>query len=254
MASTTIPVITIDGLAASGKGTVASRVAGTLGWNLLDSGLFYRVVAFLVDQRNIPITDLGQIADMISDRVYFVYSNAGVSASTNDPSTEDGHRETFVVSDSQRQGYVRWNGQDITVQVRSDRISKLAALVAASEPIRKVLRPKQRERRQPPGLVADGRDMGTVIFPDAPLKIFLEATLQVRVQRRIEQLGLRGTPAEIQQIRSTMSERDNRDRLRDVAPAVPATDAIVINSSMHSVQETVAKVVAYAATRQLVEP
>ena len=250
--NSSVPVITIDGLAASGKGAVASRVADTVGWNLLDSGLFYRVVAFLVDQYQISLNDEAPIVDMIRDETKFVYSNAGVSVATLPSASASPSQNTFIVGDAQREGYVRWNGADITKRVRSDQISKIAARVAASEQIREVLRPKQRQRRQPPGLVADGRDMGTVIFPDAPLKVFLEASLEVRVARRIRQLGLEQTPAGINRIERTMRDRDSRDTLRDVAPAVPATDAVRVDSSQQTLEETVAFVIDLAQERNIV--
>lgn len=247
-----VPVITIDGLAASGKGSVASEVATRLGWNLLDSGLFYRVVAFLVERYRLSLQDLNPIVEKIVKTTRFIYSNAGVSVATAESHGEADPQNTFVVEDAQRVGYVRWNGNDITKEVRSDHISKIAARVAASEEIREVLRPKQRERRQPPGLVADGRDMGTVIFPDAPLKIFLEASLAVRVSRRIRQLGLVETKAEFQQIEKTMQERDDRDTLRKVAPAVAAVDAISLDSSNQTLAETVEAVVSLAKERKIV--
>lgn len=247
-----VPVITIDGLAASGKGSVASEVATRLGWNLLDSGLFYRVVAFLVNRYRLSLNDVSPIVELINQSTQFVYSNAGVSVATSSSNSEAHTQNIFLLDDSQRVGYVRWNGNDITRKVRSDQISKIAARVAASEQIREVLRPKQRERRQPPGLVADGRDMGTVIFPDAPLKIFLKASLAVRVSRRIRQLGLTETEAEFQRIEKTMQERDNRDTLRKVAPAVAAVDAISLDSSDQTLSETVEVVINLAKERKIV--
>jgi len=247
-----VPVITIDGLAASGKGSVACEIATRLGWNLLDSGLFYRVVAFLVDRYGLSLHDVSPIVGMINQTTQFVYSNAGVSVATSTSNSKVQTQNIFILDDSHRVGYVRWNGNDITKEVRSDHISKIAARVAASEQIRKVLRPKQRERRQPPGLVADGRDMGTVIFPDAPLKIFLEASLAVRVSRRIRQLGLTETKTEFQRIEKTMQERDNRDTLRKVAPAVAAVDAISLDSSDQTLAETVEVVINLAKERKIV--
>lgn len=247
-----VPVIAIDGLAASGKGTVASRVATTLGWNLLDSGLLYRITAFLVRQLEIDVDDEQAIKKLLTHRVKISHFNAGINATQQDWLKQsmldtDG---VFVLSDSQRQSFVRWNGKDITKIVRSDPISRIAARVAASSGVRETLVPIQRQRRIPPGLVADGRDMGTVIFRDAELKIFLTASLEKRVQRRLQQMGL--PDSEFPQIRDLMDERDRTDSLRDVAPAIPAEDSLLLDSSNLSINQTVKQVLQLASERSLV--
>lgn len=245
-------MIAIDGLAASGKGTVASEVATKLGWNLLDSGLLYRITAFLVEELAIDIDDDEAIEALLTHRVKISYFDAGINAIQQDWLSESMVRDDRVVvlSDSLRQSYVRWNGNDITGVIRSDPISRIAARVAASPRVRRMLIPIQRRRRKVPGLVADGRDMGTVIFPDAQLKIFLEATPDTRARRRLQQLKL--PDLEIQKIRDLMEERDQKDSLREVAPAIPAEDSVCLDSSNLSIEETVAEVFKLAQKRQLV--
>ena len=247
-----IPVIAIDGLAASGKGTVASEVATKLRWNLLDSGLLYRITAFLVKELGIDVDDIESIEALLSHRVEFKYFNAGIDASQQDwlsqsMVTDD---SVFVLSDSLRRSYVRWNRNDITETVRSDPISRLAARVAASPRVRQVLVPIQRQRRKSPGLVADGRDMGTVIFPDAQLKIFLEATVDTRARRRLKQLNL--PESEFQRIREMMEERDGKDTVRTVAPAIPAKDSVRLESSNLTIEQTLAEVFRLAQERNLI--
>lgn len=246
------PVIAIDGLAASGKGTVASEVATKLGWNLLDSGLLYRISAFLVQELAIDINHEDAIEELLKHRVKISYFNAGIEASQQDWLSESMAKDDRVVvlSDSLRQSYVRWNGNDITGTIRSDPISRIAARVAASPKVRSMLIPIQRQRRILPGLVADGRDMGTVIFPDAQLKIFLEATPDTRARRRLQQLNL--PDSEFQRIRDLMEERDQKDKLREVAPAIPAKDSVCLDSSHLSIEDTVAEVFRLAQKRQLV--
>ena len=245
-------MIAIDGLAASGKGTVASEVATRLGWNLLDSGLLYRITAFLVKELAIDIDDEQAIEKLLAHRVKISYSNAGVDASQQDWLSESMVKtdEVFVLSDSQKQSYVRWNGKDITGTIRSDPISRIAARVAASSRVRQMLVPIQRRRRIAPGLVADGRDMGTVIFRDAQLKIFLEATPDMRARRRLQQLNL--PDSEFLRIREMMEERDRKDSLREVAPAIPAKDSVCLDSSHLSIAETVYQVLELAKERALV--
>ena len=246
-------MIAIDGLAASGKGTVASEVATKLGWNLLDSGLLYRITAFLVNELVIDIDDDQAIEKLLAHQVKISYSNAGIDASQTDWLSESMVKgdEVFVLSDSQRQSYVRWNGNDITGTIRSDPVSRIAARVAASPRVRQMLKPIQRRRRIAPGLVADGRDMGTVIFPDAQLKIFLEATSDMRAQRRLEQMDL--PDSDFFRIREMMEERDRNDSLREVAPAIPAKDSVCLDSSHLSIAETVNQVLKLAKERALIE-
>lgn len=213
----------------------------------------YRITAFLARELDIDVDDIESIEALLSHRLKLSYSNAGVEATQQDWLSESmtGKNREFVLIDSLRQSYVRWNGTDITQTVRSDPISRLAARVAASPRVRRLLIPKQQERREPPGLVADGRDMGTVIFPDAQLKIFLEATAETRARRRLQQLKL--PESEFQRIREMMEERDRKDSLREVAPAIPAEDSVCLDSSNLSIEQTVAEVFRLAQQRNLVD-
>ena len=247
-----VPVITIDGLSASGKGTVATSVSLKLGWNLLDSGLLYRVVAFLVAEYELQYEDEKAIAELVERKVRIQYSTTGIQASSLKESREL-RDSVMVVSDSLHRKTVQWNGEDVTSIVRGNDISRGAAVVAASRTIRAVLIPKQRDQRVEPGLVADGRDMGTVIFPDAQLKIFLQASLETRTRRRMAQLGAADTHASFRRVFQSVKDRDERDSLREVAPAIPATDAIRLDSSELSVDETVAIVMREARDRNIIE-
>ncbi len=248
--SNDVPVIAIDGLAASGKGTVAKAVASRLAWNLLDSGLLYRITAFLADEFDLDMEDRSGIADLISKRVCIDYSSSGIEARSNSE-REQLSRSVVVLSDSLQGKSVYWNGQDVTAIVRGDKVTRNAALVAASQRIRNELVPKQREQRVNPGLVADGRDMGTVIFPDAPLKVFLDASDEVRARRRMEQMGMEDTAKNFHDVLKNLKDRDNRDSLRKVAPAVAAKDAVTLDSSELTAQETVDRVLKLARARGL---
>lgn len=247
-----VPVITIDGLSASGKGTVATSVSLKLGWNLLDSGLLYRVVAFLVGKYGLSFDDIEDIAELVERRVRIEYSTTGIRASSSKEYREL-RNSVMVVSDSLHRKTVQWNGEDVTSIVRGNEISRGAALVAASREIRSVLVPRQREQRIEPGLIADGRDMGTVIFPDAQLKVFLEASLETRTRRRMAQLGAANTEDSFHRVQKSLEDRDERDSLRDVAPAVPAADAIRVDSSDLSVEDTVELVMVEAKNRGIID-
>ena len=226
-------------------------MATKLGWHLLDSGLLYRITAFLVTELGININDSQEIKSLYSRRVKLLYSNAGVVASGRDSASKSMHNRDSVevLNNSLRQSYVRWNGRDITDTMRSDPISKVAFDVAASPKVREELKQIQRERRIEPGLVADGRDMGTVIFPEAELKIFLRASHETRAYRRLGQLKL--PDSEFQRIRELMAERDKSDSTRDVAPAIPADDAVCLDNSHMSIVQTVNQVLKLADERNL---
>ena len=249
-----VPVITIDGLSASGKGTVANRVARELKWNLLDSGLLYRLVAFIAFKNDLQYESVEDIAELVEREVRIKYSTTGIQASSStEPFKLRNGINVMVVSDSLQRKTVHLNGEDVTNIVRGNEISRGAALVAASRRIRSVLVPKQREQRVEPGLVADGRDMGTVIFPDAQLKIFLAASIETRTRRRMAQLGAANTDNSFQQVLQSLKDRDERDSLREVAPAIPASDAIRLDSSDLSVEDTVELVMQEARSRNIIE-
>ncbi len=198
-----VPVIAIDGPSASGKGTVASRVAEALGFHYLESGALYRLVAL-----------------------------AG-----GDPvRTAQGLDCGF------RSGLVFLNKQDVTEQLRTESVGVGASKIASIPAVREALLTRQRAFRQPPGLVADGRDMGTVVFPDAVLKIYLTASVAVRAQRRYKQLIDKGNSANLAALSRDLEERDQRDAARAVAPLKPASDAAVLDSSGLSIEQVVDEV------------
>lgn len=204
------PVITIDGPTASGKGTVADHVARALGWHVLDSGALYRLTALSVEEQGIDAGDVAAVA-----------------------AAARGLDVDF------REGRVRMKGVDVSEAIRQEHIGELASRVAAMGSVRSALLDRQRDFRRPPGLVADGRDMGTVVFPDAQLKIFLVADVDSRAQRRCKQLKGKGISANLAALSEDMRARDARDRNRKVAPLVPAADASTIDSSDLSIDETV---------------
>ena len=198
------PVIAIDGPSASGKGTIARRVADELSFHYLESGALYRLIALV----------------SLRDRVRAEKALAEVA---------ERMAVDFVG------GRIFLSNQDVTLDVRSEEVSKRASEVAKIPEVRKRLLKRQRAFRRPPGLVADGRDMGTVVFPDATLKLFLTASPEVRAERRYKQLIDKGIPANLRSLSRDLAERDARDRNRAVAPLVPAPDSQVLDSSALSI-------------------
>ena len=198
------PVIAIDGPSASGKGTIARRVADELSFHYLESGALYRLIALV----------------SLRDRVRAEKALAEVA---------ERMAVNFVG------GTIFLSNQDVTLDVRSEEVSKRASEVAKIPEVRKRLLKRQRAFRRPPGLVADGRDMGTVVFPDATLKLFLTASPEVRAERRYKQLIDKGIPANLRSLSRDLAERDARDRNRAVAPLVPAPDSQVLDSSALSI-------------------
>lgn len=205
-----IPVITIDGPTASGKGTIAARVARALGWHVLDSGSLYRLTALAVSRSG------GDGGD-----------EAAAAAAA---------RELDVVF---RDGGIWMAGADVSEDIRREAIGNLASRVAAYPAVREALLECQRAFRKAPGLVADGRDMGTVVFPDAPLKIFLDADVAERARRRHKQLRDKGFSAKLSDLLEDLRLRDARDRDRAHAPLVAAADAVIVDSSRMGIDETV---------------
>ncbi|NOT14801.1 MAG: (d)CMP kinase [Methylotenera sp.] len=205
-----IPVIAIDGPSASGKGTVAQRVAEALGFHYLDSGALYRVVAFATYQRNIDWHDANAVAECAK-----------------------------ILQINFKNERVLLNGSDISNEIRSEAMGKGASQVAVHAPLRAALVALQHRFRQPPGLLADGRDMGTVIFPDAMLKVFLTASTEVRAQRRYQQLLGKNESASYENILADLQERDARDKGRSSAPLVMADDAILLETDNLSISDAV---------------
>jgi cytidylate kinase len=206
-----VPVIAIDGPSASGKGTIASLVARHLGFHYLESGALYRVLALISLREN--VLDEARLAELAA-RMDVVF-----------------HDGEIVLED-----------EDVTDKVRSEPCGIRASEVARLPAVRQALLRRQRAFRRPPGLVADGRDMGTVVFPDAPLKIFLTASAQVRAERRYKQLKEKGIDANLRALSRDLQERDERDMKRAVAPLVPAPDSQVLDSSALSIDEVAARI------------
>lgn len=205
-----IPVIAIDGPSASGKGTVAMRVAQALGFHFLDSGALYRLVGLAASRRGIPTHD--------------------------EPEIEKVARELAAEFRGDR---ILLSGEDVTDELRSEVSGVRASEVARLQAVRSALLQRQRAFRQPPGLVADGRDMGTVVFPDAPLKVFLTASVEVRAQRRHKQLIDKGIHANLAALSRDLEERDARDAARSVAPLRPAEGAFLLDSSTLAIDQVV---------------
>ena len=220
-------VITIDGPVSSGKGTVARRVAAELGWHLLDSGSLYRLLGLYASQQGIELSDESALEPLAASLpVEFI----------------EGEDELKVLL----------AGKDVSVEIRTEQVGGLASQVAVHPLVRKALLTRQRSFRQEPGLVADGRDMGTVVFADAPLKIYLTASAEERAQRRYKQLIEKGLSANLAALIDEIRERDARDMSRAVAPLEPAVDAFQIDSTRLTVEQVVALILNEAAARQLV--
>ncbi len=211
-----VPVITIDGPGGSGKGTIGLRLSRRKGWHFLDSGCLYRLVGLWMQKYKVDLADESQL----------------VKISTHLP-------VTFLVADQTPSGYkIILDKQDVTKDIRTEEVAAMASKVAAIPSVRQALLNRQRAFRVAPGLVADGRDMGTVIFPDAIIKIYLTARAEVRANRRYKQLKEKGINANLSAILADIKERDERDKMRVIAPLVPANDAVVIDTSDLNVNET----------------
>jgi CMP/dCMP kinase len=209
--SNPIPVIAIDGPSASGKGTIAKKVAAAIAFHYLESGALYRLVALLAFREG--VRDEKAVAE---------------AAEHMDVTFQE---DEIILED-----------QDVSAHIRHEEIGKRASEVARMPLVRQALLKRQRAFRQPPGLVADGRDMGTVVFPDAALKIFLTASPQVRAERRYKQLKEKGIAANLGALSRDLAERDARDASRAVAPLVPASDSQVLDSSALSVEAVVDRI------------
>ena len=216
------PVIAIDGPSSSGKGTVAARVAAQLGWHLLDSGALYRGVAWAALQGGVDLDDAAALASMT-------------------------RRLDFDI----KPGSIHVDGVDLTDAIRQERISAGSSRVARLEPVRHALRTVQIGMRRPPGLVADGRDMGTVVFPTAELKVFLDASVEERARRRHKQLIDKGSGVSLSDLFASLRARDERDRSRSVSPLRADDDAVMIDTTRMSISAVVETVLNHAAGRSL---
>lgn len=215
-----VPVIAIDGPSASGKGTVAQRVAAVLKFHYLDSGALYRLTALAAQRQHIGWDDEAAVAH-VAATLDVVFSG-----------------ETILLA-----------GDDVSLAIRTEEMGVGASKVGALPAVRVALLQRQRDFAQMPGLVADGRDMGSVVFPHSPLKIFLTATAAVRAERRYKQLLQRGEAADLAAITADLEARDARDRARTVAPLAQLPDALLLETSNLTIDEAVAQVLAWWKSR-----
>ena len=221
------PIVTVDGPSGSGKGTISRAVARYAGWRLLDSGALYRLVAVAGRAQDLPADDIAGHARL-----------AG-AMNVDFRVQDDGSEQIWL------------DGREVTADVRSEAAGQGASRVAAWPQVRDALLTRQRAFARPPGLVADGRDMGTVVFPDADLKIFLTASARVRAQRRHKQLKDKGSGVSLAALSREIAERDLRDSTRAVSPLKPAPDAEVIDSTGLSIEQVVERVLASGRLRAL---
>ncbi len=212
------PVITIDGPAGSGKGTISQRVAEELGWNILDSGALYRLVAIAAQRKDVSF-DAGDSLATIAEELDVKFT----------PCVGGGVAITL-------------EGDDVSLAIRSEDCGCAASKVATVKPVRAALLERQRRFQDLPGLVADGRDMGTVVFPDAKVKIFLTASAEIRAERRLKQLKEQGINANLRGLIDDIEARDARDTNRKLAPLIPADDAIIIDTGKFTIDEVVSQV------------
>jgi len=206
------PVIAIDGPTGSGKGTISRGLARTLGWHLLDSGALYRLVALQATREGVDLKAPAALAEVA----------AGLDVEFSAAGKPEG---------------VRLNGEDVTAQLRTEQCGAIASEIAAMPAVRAALLERQRAFAVPPGLVADGRDMGTVVFPDATLKVFLTASAEARAERRYNQLKEKGIDVSLPDLSREIARRDKRDANRQIAPLKPADDARVLDSTRLSPEE-----------------
>jgi len=217
------PVVAIDGPVGSGKGTIARRVATSLGWHLLDSGALYRLVALASVKRGVAETEEEDLAALATD------------LSVEFETDQSGNARILL------------DGEDVTVDIRSEECGRVASRVAAFSGVREALLEVQRGFRKQPGLVADGRDMGSTVFPNAVLKVYLTASAEERAKRRHKQLKDKGIDVSLPALSRDIEDRDRRDSERTVAPLRPAADARLLDSSGQSIDEVTQTVLNWVA-------
>jgi len=216
-----IPVLTLDGPSGVGKGTVASIISQTFDWHLLDSGAIYRALAISVRNFDIKINDIEGLLKLASKLDL-----------------------RFELATNQQSLKVFLDNVEVSSELRTEETAELASKLAMIKLLRKSLLVKQQQFKRPPGLVADGRDMGTVVFPDAPFKVFLTAEVEERAKRRLKQLQESGIAGNISQTLAEVKKRDERDVNRQHSPLIPAKDALVIDTTNLSINEVITKVMA----------
>ena len=220
-----IPVVTIDGPSGTGKGTLCSRISRWLDWNLLDSGALYRILALLAQQQQVPVADA-----------------AGVAALARDLDVR------FMAADDEPVKVIL-DGKDVGSRIRQEDCGNAASSLAEHGIVRDAILGWQRSFQQPPGLVADGRDMGTVVFPGAGLKVFLTANPQVRAKRRYKQLNVKGINVKFADLVGSIAERDKRDKQRIHSPLKPADGAVVVDTSDSGIDDVFTQVAAIIEKR-----
>lgn len=219
---TDMPILTIDGPSGSGKGTIAQMMARELGWHYLDSGAIYRVLAFASLKHQIPASHEGALVKLAQHLdLQFELDENGLK--------------------------VLLEGQEVSQQIRTEKAGNAASKVAVIPSVRAALLQRQRDFAQAPGLVTDGRDMGTVVFPDAQFKVFLTASAEERALRRHKQLKEKGIESNLSDLIAEISERDKRDSERKVAPLLPAKDALILDSTELGISAVYEKVRSYCA-------
>ena len=224
------PILTVDGPSGSGKGTIVQHVAQRLGWHMLDSGALYRLVAFGSQNNQLAFENEDDIAN------YAANLDVEFKLVDIDSSQSDGGNTQEL--------QIILEGQVVGAELRTETTGNAASKVAAMPKVREALFQRQRDFRQQPGLVADGRDMGTTIFPEAKAKVFLTASAEERAQRRYKQLKLKGIDGNLAALLKDINERDERDSQRSASPLKPADDAVQIDTSNLSIEQVVEQVLA----------
>lgn len=219
MSETSVPVITVDGPSGSGKGTICRLLARELGWHLLDSGALYRLSALAARHHGVSLDD--------EEALVVLAAHLDVQ---------------FVAKDRDSEVQIVLEGEEVTDAIRTEQIGNDASVVAAIPAVRAALLERQRAFADAPGLIADGRDMGTVVFPAAELKIYLDASAEERARRRYNQLINKGLGASLQAILDDIQARDLRDMSREVAPLKPAEDAVVLDTTSMTIDEVLVAV------------
>jgi len=222
------PVITIDGPSGSGKGTIAGLLAKQLGWNLLDSGALFRLLAFAAGNHGVDLTN-EEAMKLLAAHLDVQFIAAG-----------DGYGQRIILE-----------GEEVTDLIRNEQVGAGASQVASLSAVRDALLQRQQAFQEMPGLVADGRDMGTVVFPDAPLKVFLTASAEERARRRYLQLKAKGDDVNLASLLDEIQARDERDTQRAVAPLKPAADAIQLDSTELSIEQVLERILSEVANRDL---